>query len=201
MSKPSAVVFDLGNVLLDFDYGIAVKRLEPRCTIPAAELHALINQSALLHRFESGQMDAGAFFAEVQGKSGFKGEAAEFAEIFGNIFKEVPSMTAWNDALRAAGIPTYLFSNTNELSVRHIAARFPFYQRFTGHVLSYKHGAMKPAASIYNAVERFSGFKGWHLLYIDDRLENIEGAAARGWQTIHHSDPARTLETARGLGL
>ena len=40
----------------------------------------------------------------------------------------------------------------------------------TGHVLSYQHGAMKPAASIYNAVERLSGYKGWNLLYIDDRL-------------------------------
>ena len=49
-------------------------------------------------------------------------------------------------ALRQQGIPTYIFSNTNELAVSHIRRTFPFFANFDGYILSYEHGAMKPDA-------------------------------------------------------
>jgi FMN phosphatase YigB (HAD superfamily) len=37
------------------------------------------------------------------------------------------------------------------------------------------------------------------LVFIDDRLENVEGAARLGWKTIWHRDPQTTTDALRSL--
>lgn len=198
---PKAVVFDLGNVLLNFDYRRAVARIKQRCSLTEQELHALIAESDHFQKFESGEINGAEFFSAVQKASCFTGGADEFAEIFGDIFTEVPEMIAFNESLRARGIPTYILSNTNQFSIRFIERRYPFYRNFTGHILSFEHRVMKPAARIYDIVEERAGYRGKSLFYIDDRAENVEAAASRGWQVSWHTDPPKTLEIARNLGL
>ena len=62
---PEAVVFDLGKVLLNFDYAIAVAKLQTRCKISVRELHELIDQSPLLYRYETNLLSTEQFFAEI----------------------------------------------------------------------------------------------------------------------------------------
>lgn len=201
MKTPEAVIFDLGKVLVDFDYGIAAKNILARCDGRGCDLKKLIDQSPLLLRYETGLLTSQDFFNEVQAASGFLGDLTEFAPLFGNIFSTIDSMVAFNGALRRRGIPTYIFSNTNELAIASIRQRFPFFRNFTDFILSYEHRSMKPEAKIYEVVERISGKRGDALLYIDDRLENIEAGAKRGWQTILHVSPEETLKKAEALGL
>lgn len=201
MTIPKAVVFDLGKVLLDFDYGIAVARIQRCSRLSLAELQTLINQSPLLLRYESNSLSTAQFFAEVQSASGFRGTLHEFREMFADIFKPIDPMVALHGRLRASGVRTYIFSNTNEIAVEHIRARFPFFNEFDGYILSYEHSAMKPDPALYAVVERISGRSGADLLYIDDRPENIETGLERGWQTILHEDPARTEAAIRRRGL
>jgi HAD superfamily hydrolase (TIGR01509 family) len=60
---------------------------------------------------------------------------------------------------------------------------------------------MKPAAKIYQALENMSGKRGQEILYIDDRQENIDAGAARGWQTILQTEPANTIVEIKKLAL
>jgi HAD superfamily hydrolase (TIGR01509 family) len=60
---------------------------------------------------------------------------------------------------------------------------------------------MKPDEKIYAAVERRTGLSGSELLYIDDRLENIEAGQRRAWQAIHHQHPATTRKAVSESGL
>lgn len=62
---PTAVVFDLGKVLLEFDYGIVARRLAAHSGRDAEKIRGLLDQSPLLFRFESGQMTNDEFFREV----------------------------------------------------------------------------------------------------------------------------------------
>ena len=64
----------------------------------------------------------------------------------------------------------------------------------------YEEGAMKPDAKIYEAVERKTGKSKDAILYIDDRIENVEAGLARGWQVIHQVSVQRTLQAAAELG-
>ena len=103
--------------------------------------------------------------------------------------------------LRRQGTPTYIFSNTNDLAVGHIRQSFPFFSNFDGYIFSYEHGAMKPQPKLYEVVERDCGYRKGDILYLDDRPENVEAGAARGWQVILHESAEKTREAISKLGL
>ncbi len=201
MKTPEVVVFDLGKVLVDFDYGDAARGIASRCDGRKCDVRALIDQSPLLIRFETGLVDTHGFYSAVRDAAGFLGGVEEFGPLFGDIFRPIDSMVAFNEALRARNIPTYIFSNTNPLAVETIRSRLPFFRNFTDFILSYEHGSMKPDTKIYEVVEQVTAKKGDSILYIDDRLENIDAGAKRGWQTIHHISEPDTLARAASLGL
>jgi HAD superfamily hydrolase (TIGR01509 family) len=199
--KPEAVVFDLGKVLVHFDWSIAARRMSPRCHLSPEQLLRVFDYSPLVLDYELGRVTDEQFYAEAVKLTGFKGDFNEFADLFGNIFSEMPAMIALQADLRQRRVPTFIFSNTNGLAVRAIRAGFPFFAHFDGYVLSYEHGAMKPHAPLYAAVERMTGRRGADLLYIDDRLENVEAGRARGWQVILQEQPERTIAAVRATGL
>lgn len=197
MQTPRAVVFDLGKVLLDFDYAKAARNLAAHCSLPLGEIQNLIDQSPLLYRFETSQLSTSEFFQELKARAGFNGDLNQFAELFGDIFTPVPPMIQLHSDLKTRAIPTYIFSNTNPLAVDHIRKKYPFFLGFEGYVLSCEHGAMKPAPSIYAAVEQLAGCSGPDLLYIDDKPENVAAGQARGWQSILHQSPEVTIQAVR----
>lgn len=201
MSRPAAIVFDLGKVLVDFDYGIAARRLAERSRLNAREVQSVIDHSPLLCRYETGQLDRTGFFTEIRAAIGYQGSLDEFSEVFADIFTPMVEMIELHARLRQRGFPTFIFSNTNDLAVGHIRRRFPFFANFDGYVLSYQERAMKPDPKIYDAVERVTGLRGDRLLYLDDRPENAAGGAARGWQVIQQISPANTWARIRELGL
>ena len=201
MTRVKAVIFDLGKVLVDFDYRIAGRRIAARGKISAGEVQQFIDHSPLLFRFETGQMTREQFFAEVQSATGFDGTLDEFTGYFADIFTPIEPMVSLHAALQQRRVPTYIFSNTNELAVSHIRKHFPFFSRFDGHILSFEHGAMKPDAELYEVVERTSRLGGPELLYLDDRPENVAAGAARGWQAVMHENPERSRSAVVASGL
>jgi 2-haloacid dehalogenase len=200
VTLPRVIVFDLGKVLLDFDYGRMAERMSSRSGVSREALHALIDQSPLLHDLESGRISSQAFFQAIQEKAGYLGDFGRFTREFGDIFDPIQEMIDLHRKLATAGFPTCIFSNTNDLAISHIRERYPFFNGFTNYVLSYEHGCMKPQARLYEVVEEVTQAKGVDILYIDDRIENIEAGAARGWQTILQINPQATIERVRAIG-
>jgi HAD superfamily hydrolase (TIGR01509 family) len=141
------------------------------------------------------------FFEEVRQTTGFQGSLEEFGGFFADIFSEMPPMVALHAALKRQGIPTYIFSNTNDLAIEHIRRNFPFFANFDGYILSYEVRSMKPDVKIYEALEAMTGKRGGEILYLDDRPENVDAGAARGWQVILQTDPAKSRAAIEQLGL
>ena len=195
----TTVVFDLGKVLVDFDYAIAARHLAAQAEKSAAEIYHVIYDSPLLAAYESARLTSRQFYDEARRAIGFHGDFAAFSSAFADIFSEIPAMIRLQEELRAAGVPTFVLSNTNEIAVEHIRSRFPFFGGFTGLVLSYEQGVMKPDAAIYRAAETLSGCGGREILFIDDRLENVRGAEQLGWRTICHRTPEETMRTVRQM--
>jgi len=198
---PQAIVFDLGKVLLDFDYGIAAAKIAAKGKWPRDEVHRLIAQSPLLFRYETGLMTQNEFYSEIRESTGYLGDFEEFSSHFSDIFSPIEPMVALQAELRKRGMPTYIFSNTNDLAIGHIRKNFPFFANFDGYILSYEHGVMKPEDKIYEVVEKTSGRRGRDILYLDDRLENVEGGARRGWQVILQESPEKSISFIKDLGL
>lgn len=201
MTKPSIVVFDLGKVLVDFDYSIAGRRIAAQSKLSPEEVQQFLDHSPLLYRYETGLMTRQEFFETVRDHTSFQGDIIEFGNFFADIFTEMPEMTALHAGLRRQGVPTYIFSNTNDLAIEHIRRAFPFFANFDGYIFSYEVGAMKPTAKIYEELEKMSGKRGAEIVYLDDRQENIDAGAARCWQTILQTDAAKSRVAIEQLGL
>jgi len=200
-TKPEVVVFDLGKVLVDFDYGIAAAKIAAKGKSTSDEVNHFIAQSPLLFRYETGLITKQDFYAEVCKTTGYCGDLEEFASHFSDIFTPIEPMVSLQAELRRRGTPTYIFSNTNDLAIGHIRKNFPFFANFDGYIFSYEHGAMKPDEKIYQVVEDMSGKRSSAILYLDDRLENVEAGARRGWQTILQESPEKSMADIRRLGL
>jgi FMN phosphatase YigB (HAD superfamily) len=198
---PQVVVFDLGKVLVDFDYGIAARKIAQCSNVSAGEVLEFICQSPLLGVYETGQINRQEFFERVRARSGFRGDLQQFGSYFADIFQPIVAMVDLAGQLRLRQMPRFIFSNTNDLAIEHIRRNFPFFSEFDGYVLSYEHGVMKPDHKLYEAVERVSGATGQQILFLDDRSENAAAGQARGWQVIHHQKADQTIALVKQMGL
>jgi len=198
MSRPNVVVFDLGKVLVDFDYSIAIRRFAERSEASIEQIQRLVD-SPIQVEFESGKITTDEFIAAIRHGAGFRGDRAEFVSIFADIFTPMETMIAFFERLKSLGIPTCVFSNTNEIATGHIREKFSFYRRFDNFVLSFEVGGMKPDEPIYEVVEQRTDESGAAILYIDDRPENIMTGKGRGWQTILQDDESASVARAEAL--
>ena len=199
--KSKAIIFDLGKVLVDFDYSIAAKKIAARSSTSPQDLHAFLGSSPLLVEYESGRLTRQTFFEAIRDAIGFQGDLAEFGGYFADIFTEMPGTIALHAELRRRGFKTYIFSNTNDLAIEHIRRDFPFFANFDGYIFSYEVGGLKPQPEIYAAMEAMTGRSGADLIYIDDRAENIEAGRARGWRAILHESPEKTRRALAAFGV
>jgi putative hydrolase of the HAD superfamily len=144
-----AILFDLGRVIVPFDFRRGYDRLEPLCGIPAAEIPARIAQTDLVRRFESGLVEPEEFVRGLASQLGFSIGHEPFREIWNSIF--LPETLISEDLLAglAENYRLVLLSNTNRIHFEGIRANYPLLRHFHAFVLSYEVGAMKPAPEIY----------------------------------------------------
>jgi FMN phosphatase YigB (HAD superfamily) len=195
------IIFDLGKVLVDFDYTIAARKIAARSAKSPNDLHAFLGSSPILVEYESGRLTRPQFYDAVCHAIGFHGNLAEFGSYFADIFTEIPGTIALHAELRRRGFQTYIFSNTNDLAIEHIRRNFPFFRDFDGYIFSYEVGSLKPQPEIYAALETLTGRRGSDLVYLDDRLENVAVGAARGWRAILHESPEKTRQALMAMRL
>ena len=86
-------------------------------------------------------------------------------------------------ALRAAGVPVFALTNFGIQTFAIAEPVYPFLGEFDRRYISGHMGVIKPGAEIYAQVEADCGVPPKGLLFADDRIDNINMAAARGWQT------------------
>ena len=201
MNAAPVFIFDLGKVLVDFDYSIAARKIAARSSKAPEDLHAFLGSSPLLVDYESGRLTRQSFYEAIRDAIGFRGDLAEFGSYFADIFAEIPGTIALHAELRRRGFKTFIFSNTNDLAIEHVRRNFPFFKNFDGYIYSYEVGAMKPQEKIYESMEAMCGRRGAGLIYLDDRAENIEAGVARGWRAILHESPEKSRAALAKLGL
>ena len=199
--SPKAVIFDLGKVLVEFDYAISARKIAGKSDYSPAEVQKLIDHSPLLFAYEAGEIDNSEFYRQICKLTGYRGLQAEFEPAFSDIFSAIQPMIELQAELRRAGVPTFILSNTNDLAVGHIRRTFPFFANFDGYVFSFEQRIMKPHAGIYEIAERVAAYRAHDIVYIDDRAENLVPAAQRNWKVIHHQSPDQTISALEKLDL
>ncbi len=177
-----AVVWDVGNVLIEWNperfYDRAIGESRRRAMFAAVDLHGM-----------NERVDRGAVWAD---------EVAATAAAFPDW---APAISLWHErwiemaspviprslrllqALQAKRVPVFALTNFGRETWAHALSEYPFLATFDRAFVSGHMRVAKPEAAIFAAVERDAGLPPTALLFTDDRRENVEAAAARGWGT------------------
>lgn len=195
-----ALIFDIGNVLLRFDFGLALRKLADHSTPVAEAIVELIEP--VKAAYEGGRMTRADFQAEVRAIIRFSGTDADFITAWEDIFTENTPMVALVRQLHGR-LPLYLLSNTSDIHVDFIFRQFPFFKLFDDAVYSYLVRASKPEPEIYEIARRQFNVTPEETLFIDDLLPNIQAAREAGFHAhhYHHDRHAEFLLELKELGV
>lgn len=180
-----ALIFDLGNVILGFDYTRSYQALAKECNFAPEQMTDRLRLTGLMHRYESGKITSQAFFQEIAGLLNLGGLSFErFGQIWFSIFdRETLCPESFFKQL-AADYRLILLSNTNELHFDLIRERFPLLGHFHHLVLSYEVGAMKPEPRIYQEAIRVAGCKPEECFYTDDVQDYVDAGKRAGLDAV-----------------
>ena len=180
-----AFIFDIGNVLLRFDFSIALKRLQSRADLAAEAMVAAWEPIKIA--YENGGMTRAEFQQQIMKIVQFAGTEREFVTAWEEIFSENLPMTELVGKLHGH-YPLYLLSNTSDLHVDYIFRTYPVFQRFDDAVYSYRVKHSKPGREIFLVAARQFQVAPAETIFIDDLPQNIEMALALGFRAIQY-DP------------
>jgi putative hydrolase of the HAD superfamily len=200
------IVFDLGNVLVPFDWNRALTRLRPRLPLRFANMLAhdekSFRQIFLQHglELETGRMDFQTFWGLTTGEIGLNMTLGEFRDVWCDIFDVQESVVSLAERLtRKYGV--WLASNTCREHFEWIQERFPRIGFFRGAALSYELGIMKPSREYYEKALELFGIEPLGSVFIDDIPDNVEGARLVGMRGIVFRGYGDLVKALDGLGV
>jgi FMN phosphatase YigB (HAD superfamily) len=195
-----AILFDIGNVLLSFDYKRAVKALAAHATVSTFEVEEALD--TLHGHHETGQLAMRGYFDEMVRRTGYTQPEEVFNEGFSDIF--VANEPMWEFVRPLFGkIPVYLFSNTSERHERWFFEKYPEFAKFDGGFYSWRLGAMKPDPEFYRKALEQLPFAPERVAYFDDLRPNILAGEAFGLQSFRYlaDDHAGFLREVEARGI
>lgn len=198
------VIFDLGNVLIDWQPHAAIAagvgEEEARRFLAADDFDFM----AFNHGPDSGGSWDEAEAAVRRTHPHWAEHALAYRANFGaSLVGEVPGSVEVVRELRAAGVPMWGLTNWSHELWPHAPRRFAFLGLLDGVVVSGTEGVAKPDPGIYEiAVER-SGVPASQLIFVDDKQVNVDGAVDVGLDGVLFtgSDDLRLALRDRGLAV
>jgi FMN phosphatase YigB (HAD superfamily) len=178
------VIFDLGKVLIPFDFSRGYNAMEKFCDYPAAEIRKRIASTDMVNRFETGLVEPRAFVEELSGVLDLRVTYDGFCEIWSSIFLPhtlVPEAVL--EGLRGR-YRMLVLSNTNAIHFAMVRQNYPLLRHFDDFVLSYEVKAMKPSPAIYREAIARARCKAEDCFYTDDIAEYVEGARREGIDAV-----------------
>lgn len=182
MPDVNAVIFDIGNVLIEwqperfFDSVIGPDRR--RAMFAAIDLHGI-----------NDVVDRGGNFRDtIHAAANANPDWRDEVLMWHDRWLEMATPTIDHSvrllrALRSAGVPVFALTNFGIQTFEIAEPVYPFLTEFDRRYISGHMGVIKPEARIYEMVEKDCGLDPATLLFTDDRVDNINTAASRGWQT------------------
>lgn len=199
-----AVIFDLGNVLINFDHTIAAKRIAKFCDRSPKEIFALFFDSELTGLFEEGKVSPQDFFLKVKETLNLKLDYEGFLPIWNEIFfLTEENRRVYNLAKELKNkYRLALLSNINILHFVYLKERFPIFDAFHSIITSFEAGLRKPHPSIYKKTLDVLGISlPGEVFYTDDRAELIEKAKELGIRAFTFKDVRQLKRDLRDVGV
>ncbi len=185
------VIFDLGKVLIPFDFSRGYRAMEKFCDYPAAEIPKRIAATGLVHRFETGLVEPRDFVEQLSRMLDLRVTYEQFCEIWSSIF--LPDTLVPESLLAGIGerYRLLVLSNTNAIHFAMVRQRYPILRHFHDLVLSYEVKAMKPSPAIYREAIARAQCLPEECFYTDDIPAYVEGARREGIDAVQFESCAQ----------
>ena len=181
----SVIVFDLGNVLLPFNYNIMLERLDKIEKNLGQKFLNFYQNNYNIHRaFEKGKLSEEEFINIMLDNLDYKLDRETFCNYYSKIFIENKDVTALLPEFKK-NYSLVLLSNTNSIHKKYGWGDFNFIKYFDKLILSYEVRAYKPEEQIYKVVQDFTQKPSREHIFIDDVVEYSDTAKKLGWDAIH----------------
>jgi len=181
LSPIEALLFDIGNVLVTFDFRRAMQRLATQSHKPWEEISN--SMLPLILALEMGAVDGEVFVEQAVAASSFRGTKNEFIDAYSEIFDLNLPMVALVERW-AVTRPLCILSNTSAVHLEYLRRAYPFFRHFRGGVYSHEARVMKPSDQIYEEVIARYHLVPERSLYIDDLVLNTEAGRRHGFQAF-----------------
>ncbi len=185
------VIFDLGKVLIPFDFSRGYRAMEKLCSYPAAEIPKRIGTTDLVHRFESGLVEPRDFVEQLSAMLDLRVNYEQFCDIWSSIFLPDPLIPESMLAGLRERYRLLLLSNTNAIHFEMVRQSYPMLRHFDHFVLSYEVKAMKPAPAIYQQAIAHARCRPEECFYTDDIPAYVEGARKLGIDAVQFESRAQ----------
>lgn len=198
-----AVIFDLGNVVINFDHSIAARRISCFTDKNPQEIYNLFFNSPVTQAFEEGKIAPLDFFLAVKEMLALEISYEAFLPIWNEIF----FLTEENRVVyRLAKSLNHnyklaVLSNVNILHMDFVRKNFPVFDAFHYVFTSYELGCIKPNPLIYKKVLELLSVSPSETFYTDDRAELIEKAAELGIRAFVYKSPEQLKEDLSKCGI
>lgn len=189
---PRFLYFDLGQVLVTFDHEIACRQIAAVSGASVDRVREVVFIGDLEVRYESGQIRTDEFHRLFCERTCTSPQRDELMNAHANIFQINTPVLPLVAGLARAGYRMGILSNTCESHWHHCTRqRFKFLEScFEIRALSYELQAMKPAAAIYEAASRLADTEPDQIFFVDDLLDNVEGARRAGYDAVQFTTAA-----------
>lgn len=201
-SRPTTVVFDIGNVLVGWDPRNLYRQLfDGRGDEMEWFLANVCNNEWNI------EQDRGRSFADAvdvllkvhpEEHHGFiRAYDERWHEMLSG---EIAGSVAILDSLVAADTPVYAITNWNQHKFRQARGLYPFLDRFSGIIVSGDERLIKPDPAIFRLLFDRYGLSTEDCVFIDDSMKNVKGAEAVGMHALLFETPEKLAADLRGLG-
>ncbi|MFS4581406.1 HAD family hydrolase [Phaeobacter sp. C3_T13_0] len=195
-----AVVFDIGRVLIEWEperfYDAKIGKSKREALFREVDLHGM-NLGV-----DRGDDFKGAVYALADRHPEWADEIRHWHDSWLQMASpDIPHSVRLMRELRQNGVPVFALTNFGVGTFELAKITYPFFSEFDRAFVSGHLRTIKPEAEIYAHLEQETGIAPKQLLFTDDRPENIEAAAARGWQTHLFTHPQTWADRLVSEGL
>jgi putative hydrolase of the HAD superfamily len=190
----SVIVFDLGNVLLPFDYNILITKLDKvESGLGERFVEAYFTDYEFHRDFERGKISEERFIARMLEILNHKIDSKTFCNYYANIFEVNEDVAALLPKLKE-NYKLIILSNTDPIHTKYGWEHYDFLRHFNNLILSHEVGAVKPEERIYRTVEQVSEAPSEEHLFIDDIEKYVDAAKILGWDGIHFTSYSALID-------
>ena len=200
------IIFDFGNVLIDLDYPRIIQEFKKVAKKNQENIRKLVMDSKILTKFETGQIEPDRFLAAVNQILDTNLSELEFERIWNSMLKSITKERMDKVLKIGEKFDNYILSNAN---ITHEIAFEAMIMDATGKdsirdfvkeaYFSHEIGMRKPNQDIYEfVIDDISNYPS-RMLFLDDRLDNIEAAREAGMKTVQIFNPDKQLNEIFGF--